>query len=190
MGKTGSLEPWSRVYCNIWCIRFCSKHSSNIVLCLLQNLMHQTLASFHLPKWFCYWGNHHTSMVPYEFMQNPIRSNCLPYYNSTFGFYWAVQLKITKRETKQSWNSKSVFTLSVVNQREIRRKKLKRQQHFVTTWFFFTFPIWSFVMEYFGVMIHNQPNQTKQPTTFCDDDVQILLYTINLYNQIWNESDT
>merc|ERR1712238_583396 len=24
-----------------------------------------------------------------------------------------------------------------------------------------------------------KPNQTKQPTTFCDDDVQILLYTIN-----------
>ena len=66
-----------------------------------------------------------------------------------------------KRETEQPWNSKSVFTLSVANQREIRRKKLKRQQHFVTTWFFFTFPIWSFVMEYFGVMIHNQPNQTK-----------------------------
>ena len=28
---------------NIWCIKFRSKHSSNTILCLLQNLMHQTL---------------------------------------------------------------------------------------------------------------------------------------------------
>ena len=27
---------------NVWCIKFCSKHSSNAV-CLLRNLMHQTL---------------------------------------------------------------------------------------------------------------------------------------------------
>ena len=28
---------------NVWCIKFRSKHSSNTVLCLLRNLMHQTL---------------------------------------------------------------------------------------------------------------------------------------------------
>ena len=34
---------------NVWCIKFRNKHSSNTVLCLLQNLMHQTL-------WLC-WKN-------------------------------------------------------------------------------------------------------------------------------------
>jgi hypothetical protein len=87
----------------------------------------------------------------------------------------------------QPWNSKSVFTLSVVNQREIRRKKLKRQQqHFVTTWFFFTFPIWSFVMEYFGVMIHNQPNQTTNNILWWWCANTVIYYQL----QIWNESDT
>ena len=132
-----------------------------------------------------HWCNHQTSTIPYEFMQSQ-KDLYLPTL-LWFHFWFFIEFfrcpaqnnLHAKRETEQPWNSKSVFTLSVVNQREIRRKKLKRQQHFVTTWFFFTFPIWSFVMEYFGVMIHNQPNQTKQPTTFCDDDVQILLYTIN-----------
>ena len=30
--------------CNVWCIKSSSKHSSNRVLCLLRNLMHQTLS--------------------------------------------------------------------------------------------------------------------------------------------------
>ena len=38
-----SLIFWYVGLHNIWCIKFRSKHSSNTVLCLLRNLLHQTL---------------------------------------------------------------------------------------------------------------------------------------------------
>ena len=38
---------WNSI-CNVWCIKFRSKHSSNTVLCLLRNLMHQTLCDLVL----------------------------------------------------------------------------------------------------------------------------------------------
>ena len=38
-----SSFSWRKWVTNVWCIKFRSKHSSNTVLCLLRNLMHQTL---------------------------------------------------------------------------------------------------------------------------------------------------
>ena len=37
------LTPSKHNDINVWCIKFRSKHSSNTVLCLLRNLMHQML---------------------------------------------------------------------------------------------------------------------------------------------------
>ena len=50
----------AKFYCivhNVWCIKFQSKYSSNTVLCLLRNLMHQTLwllfiKTRHISFWF------------------------------------------------------------------------------------------------------------------------------------------
>ena len=40
---------------NVWCIKFCSKYSSNTVLCLLRNLMHQTyIICFECTFWKLY----------------------------------------------------------------------------------------------------------------------------------------
>ena len=46
-----SLE-WSPS--NVWCIKFCCKHSTVLLLCLLRNLMHQTLFDYFWLVANCY----------------------------------------------------------------------------------------------------------------------------------------
>ena len=105
-------------------------------------------------------------MVPYEFMQSPKRSllTCLPYYHSTFGFllsFFAVRLKNNlhaKKETEQPWNSKSVFTLSVVKPERNKKKKVKKAAAFRH---YLVFLYFSYLVFCHGVFWSNDTQPTK-----------------------------
>ena len=147
-----------------------------------------------MPKWFSHFGRRtacyntlwlcskaskdpvlptHTSMVPFEFTQSPKRF-LLAYPNiiPLLAIYWvfccpAQNNLLAKRETKQPWNSKSVFTLSVVKPERNKKKKVKKAAAFRH---YLVFLYFSYLVFCHGVFWSNdtqptKPNQTKPNQT-------------------------
>ena len=53
---------------NVWCIKFQSKHSTVLLLCLLRNLMHQTLRTDSNPLLSSFFASHQSKIIFFLFL--------------------------------------------------------------------------------------------------------------------------
>ena len=95
---------------NLWCIKVHSKHSTVLLLCLLQNLMHQRLCS--VLSW------HHVGLFQ---MANYVyyEIECIKHYMDFTQMHWkTASLTAFTIHLKSSWTSK--ISLSLLNSEIVR----------------------------------------------------------------------